>query len=47
MKRSWVAFPKSDLGLTVVIGESHKDQPHEERTTATATSRRMLGARNG
>src|SRR5712692_8385774 len=47
MKRSWMPFPKSDLGLTVVIGESHKDQPHEERTTATAMSRRTVGTRKG
>src|SRR5713101_2207197 len=47
MKRSCVAFPKSDFGLTVVMGESHRDQPHEERTTAMATRSRTVGTRKG
>ena len=47
MKRSCVAFPKSDFGLTVVMGASHRDQPHEERTTAMATRSRTVGTRRG
>src|SRR3990172_9230282 len=45
MKISCVIRPNPDFGLTVVMGESHIEEPHEESSSATASSRSAVGTR--